>query len=819
MLPVVPSLYLHPATIASLGRLCTHLVNPGRAHLDLVSFQPHNVKPEHQRGDEAQDLVVGKVAPGTEIRPAPKGHVAQPALGRLDLVLVLRREPPRIEFFHAAAAAAAVAAVLGRLGVRCCRCPNRRRPVRDAGGHDDLHAALEQIRPAVGALLGRDLHVGVRRPPAYPLARQPERLADAVCQQGAARLELGRPDAHELLGICSSTRQRRQLHRGFQLRPQLGHQLRAEVDVGDGPEQRRDGVAGGAVHGGDLVRRKHGRAQPSLPQQRRAPLHHRRRALRLLPRRVVPRQRGVHAVPGATARGRQHARRRRAARQQQPAQAALKGPLVADQRQGVAGGGARAVGVAVAEQRLGRRHAHGVAQPDVEAVGGGGGARQGVEPRLQVRKGAALHAAQRLAAQHAGGLVHVARGQVGPAQHGHDARVDAEAGRHGARRVLVVLDGAGPHERVLQGRVEDGVAFRGAEVQGRDGLGRVRGAEALRVGRVAGRGAEDVADVGDPGLDLGRLARVQGGAAGGEVVQQQGRREDQQTARDEDDLRCGEFVSVVLYQRQQVGTEAVVGGGAGHDKGRACCTLRLVSLVQILEVALEVARQLHDRPEMVVLDHDPAVGVQLRLELGEGDGGLESWEFESVEPHGVAAVALELGDKGPPHLLAFFVFEGRVAQLHVDARDEGVVKGSDAVGGQEQNAAVELEGAEEAWICDALSEMACQRKKPRFSLGGEHLPATRLLRTRSCVERRSIKTSASSMSSTAPQLVAVLKFLSRFLSTWIGSVPMSLDVRTIKGRLTYSAMHSAVKVFPTPGLPCKRKIKPLPLPSTKSADH
>lgn len=52
--------------------------------------------------------------------------------------------------------------------------------------------------------------------------------------------------------------------------------------------------------------------------------------------------------------------------------------------------------------------------------------------------------------------------------------------------------------------------------------------------------------------------------------------------------------------------------------------------MQILEIALEVARQLHDRPEMVVLDHDPAVGVQLRLELGEGDGGLESWEFESV---------------------------------------------------------------------------------------------------------------------------------------------------------------------------------------------
>ena len=116
------------------------------------------------------------------------------------------------------------------------------------------------------------------------------------------------------------------------------------------------------------------------------------------------------------------------------------------------------------------------------------------------------------------------------------------------------------------------------------------------------------------------------------------------------------------------------------------------------------------------------------------------------------------------------------------------------------------------------------------------LPATKQFLFRSFVERLSIKTSASSIRRTAPQLEAVLNSRMRTLSTVLGSAPISLLVRTINGRCVYSAMHSwildftsvlnykfvsldlpAVHVFPTPGLPWRRKICPWPLPWMKSA--
>lgn len=98
-------------------------------------------------------------------------------------------------------------------------------------------------------------------------------------------------------------------------------------------------------------------------------------------------------------------------------------------------------------------------------------------------------------------------------------------------------------------------------------------------------------------------------------MQQQGRREDQQTVRDEDDLRCGEFVSVVLYQRQQVGTEAVVGGGAGHDKGRACVCCHFVWMV-FVGVCVSSAKQVGQGKEQWRPDRRDALYVHLELLLG-----------------------------------------------------------------------------------------------------------------------------------------------------------------------------------------------------------
>ena len=69
-------------------------------------------------------------------------------------------------------------------------------------------------------------------------------------------------------------------------------------------------------------------------------------------------------------------------------------------------------------------------------------------------------------------------------------------------------------------------------------------------------------------------------------------------------------------------------------------------------------------------------------------------------------------------------------------------------------------------------------------------PATKSLRIKSEEDRRSMKTSASSRRIIAPQLSAVLKCLARFSSTLFELMPMSFEVRTLRGRLVKAAMHS-----------------------------
>lgn len=71
-----------------------------------------------------------------------------------------------------------------------------------------------------------------------------------------------------------------------------------------------------------------------------------------------------------------------------------------------------------------------------------------------------------------------------------------------------------------------------------------------------------------------------------------------------------------------------------------------------------------------------------------------------------------------------------------------------------------------------------------------NIPATRLLRMRSAAVRRSMKTSASSIRSTASHLRARLNMVVRFPSTSEGDVPMSLGVNTIRGRRVKPEMHS-----------------------------
>ena len=54
-------------------------------------------------------------------------------------------------------------------------------------------------------------------------------------------------------------------------------------------------------------------------------------------------------------------------------------------------------------------------------------------------------------------------------------------------------------------------------------------------------------------------------------------------------------------------------------------------------------------------------------------------------------------DEGLPDLLALLFIELTVVQLHVYARGKGVVESANAVGGQEEDAVVVLESAEEGY--------------------------------------------------------------------------------------------------------------------------
>lgn len=57
-----------------------------------------------------------------------------------------------------------------------------------------------------------------------------------------------------------------------------------------------------------------------------------------------------------------------------------------------------------------------------------------------------------------------------------------------------------------------------------------------------------------------------------------------------------------------------------------------------------------------------------------------------------------------------------------------------------------------------------------------------------------MNTSASSISRTASQFLALLKFLVNCISIRAGLVPMSLAVRIIRGRLVNAAIHSFRKL-------------------------
>lgn len=118
---------------------------------------------------------------------------------------------------------------------------------------------------------------------------------------------------------------------------------------------------------------------------------------------------------------------------------------------------------------------------------------------------------------------------------------------------------------------------------------------------------------------------------------------------------------------------------------------------------------------MVLFDTDRAFFVQYALVLRQSHGRLESVpDLSAVEvevpdrgpfdvvlcadrdPDQFHAFASKLLDERVPNLLTVFVRKGRVEEFDVDARGEGVVKGADAVCGQEEHAFEHLEGAEEA---------------------------------------------------------------------------------------------------------------------------
>jgi len=88
------------------------------------------------------------------------------------------------------------------------------------------------------------------------------------------------------------------------------------------------------------------------------------------------------------------------------------------------------------------------------------------------------------------------------------------------------------------------------------------------------------------------------------------------------------------------------------------------------------------------------------------------------------------------------------------------------------------------------------------------------LRLRSSLFLLARNTSASSSNSTHPHRCEFVKMCSRFFSTSLAFSPMSPHVTGKRGRPVSSAIVSAVEDLPTPGTPCRRIIKPRPLPLT-----
>ncbi len=166
--------------------------------------------------------------------------------------------------------------------------------------------------------------------------------------------------------------------------------------------------------------------------------------------------------------------------------------------------------------------------------------------------------------------------------------------------------------------------------------------------------------------------------------------------------------------------------------------------VNLHQVPVEVTRYLYR-----VLDTTPV--QRLLLEQGELAGGgqrvadlaavhLVAGQFVHVGDDVVRINFLVIGaqdiDEIAPDLAAARGVEGWVVQGELDAGFEGLVEGADAVGCQDQNAVIILKGAEKHWISvSRCLQGSCLQIA---------LPDTRLLRSRSCKDLSSRKTSASS---------------------------------------------------------------------------
>ena len=159
--------------------------------------------------------------------------------------------------------------------------------------------------------------------------------------------------------------------------------------------------------------------------------------------------------------------------------------------------------------------------------------------------------------------------------------------------------------------------------------------------------------------------------------------------------------------------------------------------MQIIEIRLEIRRQLYDRFQVGVCDDDLPLLVLLCVIFGQSDSRLERYDVESalelivrrvvlyrkpltisyfapiplnrthlisayvllgvyVEANVVATLACQLVHERLPHELSLVVGKLGIEELDVDARDESIVKGTHAICGEEQDTIVVLESSEEA---------------------------------------------------------------------------------------------------------------------------